>query len=192
MIDAVNHAVEEINKQNKKDKKNNNWKLWTENCKLKIIYPAPSTTYFDQQMAFDLVSDYMSNSNSKNSKTNKNEWLHNLIFVCGRYEGIDERFEQYCQDHYADQFIKCSLGQYIVYGGEVPCMMIMEALTRLLPGWTHKPPVTESYYPAIGSDAIENPHYTRPQEVYGYTIPEILLSGHHKNIDKRRDENIEK
>ncbi len=135
-----------------------------------IIYPSPSNNYFDQAKAFDL---------SKQT---------NIILVCGRYEGIDQRFEQYFMDKYPEQFHKRSLGKYITYGWEVPSMLIMEAVTRLLPGGTHKPPVTESYYPAIGADTIENPHYTRPQEVYGYTIPDILLSGHHKNIDTRRDD----
>jgi tRNA (guanine37-N1)-methyltransferase len=127
-------------------------------------------------MAFDLSSDATS-------------WIcNNLIFVCGRYEGIDQRFEQYFIDRYPEQFLKISLGKYIVYGGETPSMIVMEAITRLLPWWTHKPPLTESYYPEVGEDTIENPHYTRPVEIYGYKIPEILVSGHHKNIEKWRDD----
>jgi tRNA (guanine37-N1)-methyltransferase len=138
----------------------------------KILYPAPSNEYFSQKTAFELTE------------------VEHIIFVCGRYEGIDYRFEEYCQDNYPNQFQKLSLGKFIVYGGEVPSMMIMEAITRILPGGTHKPPLTESYYPEVGEDTIENPHYTRPQEVYGYKIPEILISGHHKNIEKWREDTM--
>lgn len=138
----------------------------------KILYPAPSNEYFSQKTAFELTE------------------VEHIILVCGRYEGIDYRFEEYCQDNYPNQFQKLSLGKFIVYGGEVPSMMIMEAITRILPGGTHKPPLTESYYPEVGEDTIENPHYTRPQEVYGYKIPEILISGHHKNIEKWREDTM--
>lgn len=182
IIDAVNHAIKQVEKVKKEKgikkakKPIENWELRIQNRK--IIYPAPSATYFDQQMAFDLVEDA------------NNDICNNLIFVCGRYEGIDYRFEEYFQERYPDQFIKTSLGKYIVYGWEVPSMIIMEALTRLLPWGTHKPPQTESYYPALWENAIENPHYTRPQEIYGYKIPEVLISGHHKNIDKWRDDMV--
>ncbi|MFA7284893.1 MAG: tRNA (guanosine(37)-N1)-methyltransferase TrmD [Candidatus Absconditabacterales bacterium] len=152
-IDAVNHAVAMIGDH-----------------PFQIIYPSPSTVYFEQAKAFELCTQ------------------QHIILICGRYEGIDHRFEQYCLDHYPKQFHKRSVGKYITYGGEVPCMLIMEAVTRLLPGGTHKPPVTESYYPQVGADTIENPHYTRPQEVYAYKIPDILLSGHHKNIDTWRED----
>ena len=155
MIDALDAAVKSQDTAN-----------------FKILYPAPSTEYFSQQMAFDLTG------------------VEHIIFVCGRYEGIDFRFDQYCMDHYPSQFMKISLGKFIVYGGEVPSMMIMEAITRILPGGTNKPPLTESYYPEVGEDTIENPHYTRPQEIYGYKIPEILVSGHHKNIEKWREDTM--
>lgn len=163
LIDAVNYAIWLIHTE--KDREATQWQF-------QIIYPSPSTSYFDQRTAFDLATE------------------KNIILVCGRYEGIDYRFEQYFVDLYPDRFHKISLGKYVVYGWEVPSMMIMEAITRLLPGGTHKPPITESYYPTIGENAIENPHFTRPQEVYGYNIPDILISGHHKNIDKRREDNI--
>jgi len=163
IIDAVNHAIERI---------------WTGDngvsTTFKIIYPSPSTNYFNQQMAFDLSAQASQGQ------------CNNIILVCGRYEGIDQRFEQYFVDRYPSDFLKVSLGKYVVYGGEVPSMMVMEAITRLLPWWTHKPPLDESYYPHIWDDTIENPHYTRPQEVYGYTIPDILLSGHHKRISQWR------
>ena len=99
MIDALDAAVKSQDTAN-----------------FKILYPAPSTEYFSQQMAFDLTG------------------VEHIIFVCGRYEGIDFRFDQYCMDHYPSQFMKISLGKFIVYGGEVPSMMIMEAITRILPG----------------------------------------------------------
>lgn len=185
VIDAVNHAIEKAKRRKGKKAKiiNKDWESnisnsesVNENWSFKILYPSPSTTYFNQQMAFDLSNEVIS-------------WIcNNLIFVCGRYEGIDQRFEQYFIDRYPEQFLKISLGKYIVYGGETPSMIIMEAITRLLPWWTHKPPLTESYYPEVGEDTIENPHYTRPAEIYGYKIPEILVSGHHKNIEKWRDD----
>lgn len=176
VIDATNAAVQLCSYATTSKKKSKAAQKHSRIAAFKIIYPAPSQTYFNQKMAFDLSYQAIENT------------CNNLIFVCGRYEGIDERFEQYFQDLYPNQFLKVSLGKYIVYGGEVPSMLIMEAITRLLPGGTHKPPLTESYYPEVGEDTIENPHYTRPQEVYWYKIPEILLSGHHKNIDSRRDE----
>jgi tRNA (guanine37-N1)-methyltransferase len=170
IIDAVEHAISLIQNKKKPRKKLVTGNRKQETLSFQIIYPSPSTTYFNQQMAFDLTQE------------------ENIIFVCGRYEGIDYRFEHYCTEKYPENFRKVSIGKYILYGGEVPCMTIMEAITRLLPGGTHKPPLTESYYPEIGEDTVENPHYTRPQEIYGYKIPDILLSGHHKNIDKWRDD----
>lgn len=183
VIDAVNHAIElcrgdSLNRPQNIDSLNHpsSNEGSSHHNNFKILYPSPSTSYFNQQMAFDLTSEAVS-------------WIcNNLIFVCGRYEGIDQRFEQYFIDRYPEQFLKISLGKYIVYGGETPSMIIMEAITRLLPWGTHKPPLTESYYPEVGEDTIENPHYTRPAEIYGYKIPEILVSGHHKNIEKWRDD----
>lgn len=138
--------------------------------KFAILYPSPSEIYYNQTHAHKFaMTDYT-----------------DIIIVCGRYEGIDHRFELYMQDNYPDQFLKISLGRFVVYGWEVSSMMIMESIIRLLPDGTHKPPQIESYYPEQGLDYIEFPHYTRPEDVYGYNVPDVLLSWHHKNIDKHR------
>ena len=90
-----------------------------------------------------------------------------LILVCGRYEGIDARFEQYMRDRYAAQFSKISLGQFVTLGGEIPAMLMVEAVVRLIPGvikeqlsWEE-----ESYSPVCDMKNIEYPQYTRPEEV---------------------------
>ena len=165
LIDAVNSIIEKM-WHSDADKSNT----------FTILYPSPSSLYFNQKMAFEYANLSITS------------WIFDIILVCGRYEGIDQRFEQYFIDRYPSQFCKISLGKYVVYGGEAPSMIIMEAITRLLPWGTHKPPLDESYYPHLGEDTIENPHYTRPVDIYGYKIPEILLSGHHKHIQQRRDD----
>jgi len=81
----------------------------------KIIYVAPSAEMFTQKTAHDLVK------------------YNNIIFVCGRYEGIDYRFVEYMRKIYPDQFSILSLGQFVVMGGETPAMVMTEAVTRLLP-----------------------------------------------------------
>lgn len=132
-----------------------------------IIYPSPSQTTFNQTHATDWGKEY-----------------DHLIFVCGRYEGIDHRFDLYMQDHYADQFKRISLWQFVVFWGEAPSMVMIESVVRLLPGVITHFPHEESYDVSQGLNNLEYPQYTRPQEVYGYTVPEVLLSGHHKNIQK--------
>ena len=80
-----------------------------------ILFPSPSQQVFNQKVA---------HGQSKKDA---------LIFVCGRYEGIDARFETYCMEHYPDQFKKLSLGQFILLGGELPSCVMIEAITRLIP-----------------------------------------------------------
>jgi tRNA (guanine37-N1)-methyltransferase len=101
-----------------------------------------------------------------------------LIFVCGRYEGIDYRREQYFQDKYPGKFFKLSLGQFITLGGEVPTMVMLEAITRLIPGVIKesRSREQESYSIKHGGNNIEAPNYTKPEIVYGYRVPKILLS----------------
>lgn len=138
----------------------------------KIIFPSPSKKIFNQKYAHDL-SQY-----------------DNLIFVCGRYEWIDHRFTQYFQDKYPNNFQTISLGKFVTLWGEIPTLTMVEAITRLIPGvikeeisWQN-----ESYSTEHNMENIEYPQYTRPVDVYGYKVPEILLSGHHKNIEERRKE----
>lgn len=132
-----------------------------------IIYPSPSQTTFTQREATSWWQDY-----------------DHLIFVCWRYEGIDHRFDLYMQDTYGDQFKRVSLWQFVVFGGETPSMVMIESVVRLLPGVITHFPHEESYDVSQDISNLEYPQYTRPQEVYGYTVPDVLLSWHHKNIQK--------
>lgn len=118
--------------------------------------------------------------------------LDQLIMICGRYEGIDERVADYIADE------EVSIGEYVLFGGEVPAMVVMEAVTRLLPGAIGKQASLkdESFNEAKGSAKdqlnkfIEYPHYTRPEvlEIANKKrrVPTVLLSGNHANIDEWR------
>lgn len=135
-----------------------------------IILPSPSKEVFTQKTAHTL-------SNEKH-----------IIFVCTRYEGIDYRFEQYMKKKYPKQFQKISLWQFITLGGEIPAMVIIEAITRLIP-WVIKEEASrqdESYSIGQNMNNLEYPQYTKPEEVMWIKVPKILLSGHHKNINERR------
>ena len=100
-----------------------------------------------------------------------------LTLLCGRYEGFDERIvEHFCGE-------KLSIGRYVVAGGELPAMVVCDAVLRRLPGALghgHSA-VEESYSAALGGGP-EYPHYTRPAEWRGWKVPDVLLSGHHGNI----------
>lgn len=102
-----------------------------------------------------------------------------FIFVCGRYEGYDERVVSIVDR-------QLSIGDYVVTGGELPAMMVADAVIRLLPGVLGGPASSqkESFQAA---DVIEHPHYTRPEEFRGMRVPDILLSGHHGDIAAWRD-----
>ncbi len=101
-----------------------------------------------------------------------------LILLCGRYEGVDERVVQYLT---TDQI---SIGDYVLSGGEIPAMVIVDALIRLIPGVLGDPEATIDDSHATG--LLEYPHYTRPPEFRGHGIPEILTSGHHANVARWR------
>ena len=108
-----------------------------------------------------------------------------LIIVCGRYEGIDERIRSL----YAEDDI--SLGDFVLSGGEIAAMAIVDAVTRLIPGalGSNESAETDSF----GDGLLEYPHYTRPPEFRGLSVPEPLLSGHHEQIRKwRRKESLRK
>ena len=106
-----------------------------------------------------------------------------MILVCGRYEGFDERVM-----NYVDGMI--SVGDFVLTGGEIPAMAIVDAITRLLPGVLggEKSAEIESF--ANGTKMLEYPQYTRPEDFEGMKVPEVLLSGHHANIEKWRLENM--
>lgn len=104
-----------------------------------------------------------------------------ITLICGRYEGIDGRVEE---DLATDVI---SIGNYIVSGGELPALVIMESITRLLPGVLKKESATNIESFSNGTDnAVEYPQYTRPEEFKGMKIPKTLLSGNHKEIEKWR------
>ncbi len=106
--------------------------------------------------------------------------LSRIILICGRYEGFDERVRA----HLATDEI--SIGDYVLSGGEIPAMVVVEAVTRLLPGVLGDPfaTVKDSYAGGL----LEYPQYTRPPEFRGYGVPEILLSGHHAQVERWRRE----
>jgi tRNA (guanine37-N1)-methyltransferase len=101
-----------------------------------------------------------------------------LFIVCGHYEGIDQRFI----DKYVTREI--SIGDYVLTGGELPAMVLIDSVSRLLPGVLGKQDSYEDESHMGG--LLEYPHYTRPPEFDGLDVPEVLLSGHHANIEKWR------
>ena len=111
--------------------------------------------------------------------------LTSLTLICGRYEGIDERVRL----HYVDEEI--SIGDYVLTGGELPAMVLVETVSRLLPGVLGDPEsvVEESFH----DDLLEYPQYTRPRDYEGYKVPEILVSGDPKKIhDWQKSEALKK
>ncbi len=104
--------------------------------------------------------------------------LDHITLVCGRYEGVDERAAEHLMDE------EVSLGDYVLLGGEVGAVAIIEGVVRLLPGVVGNPEsvVTESFREGL----VEEPHYTRPAEWEGWEVPEILLSGNHERVAEWR------
>ena len=102
-----------------------------------------------------------------------------LILIAGHYEGMDHRVHE----HIADEVI--SIGEFVLTGGELPVMVVVDSIVRLIPGVVGNPEsiVNESYEV---EGEIEHPQYTRPEEYKGWKVPEVLLSGNHKEIEKWR------
>ena len=118
-----------------------------------------------------------------------------LIFACGRYEGIDDRVRQYySQPEFQSRNIRVhevSIGDYVLGGGEVASMVMIEAITRLIPGVLGNPEsLSEESHNSNGY--LEYPNFTKPQEWRGIPVPEILLSGNHQEIAKWRTQQAEK
>ncbi len=128
--------------------------------KAKVIYVTPSGRPFSQIHAKRLTR------------------AGNLIIICGHYEGIDERVRQHIVD---EEF---SIGDYVLTGGEIPAMVIVDAVTRLVPGVLGKEEslINESFE----ANLLEGPHYTRPANFRGFKVPDVLLSGHHQQIEQWR------
>ena len=121
----------------------------------------------------------------------------NLILICGRYEGVDERVAE----HIADEEI--SIGDYVLTGGEIPAMILVDSIARLLPGVLKNPKSLEeesfSKISAHGGPAsgwqnsfIEYPQYTKPENFKGWKAPKVLLSGNHKEIEKWKEKRFKK
>ncbi|OGD37949.1 tRNA (guanosine(37)-N1)-methyltransferase TrmD [Candidatus Atribacteria bacterium RBG_16_35_8] len=110
--------------------------------------------------------------------------LENMILICGRYEGVDQRVIDLLVD------FEISIGDYVLTGGEIPAMVIIDGVVRLLPGVVGKEESlkTESFE----KNLLDYPQYTRPPVFKGMTVPDILLSGNHKRIQKWRKEKSEK
>ncbi|MDD3656297.1 MAG: tRNA (guanosine(37)-N1)-methyltransferase TrmD [Atribacterota bacterium] len=104
--------------------------------------------------------------------------LEKIIFICGRYEGIDERVYRILNAE------EISIGDYVLTGGEIPVMVLVDAITRMLPGVLGKEESlkNDSFYNGL----LDYPHFTRPEKYKGYEVPEVLLSGDHKRIKSWR------
>ncbi len=125
----------------------------------KVIMLTPSGKTFNQKMALEFSK------------------LEHIILLCGHYEGFDERIKTIVD-------MEVSIGDYVLTGGEIPAMAIVDSLTRLIPGViSSESLVNESW----NDNIVDYPNYTRPEEFRGMKVPEVLLSGHHKNISEFRD-----
>ena len=133
--------------------------------KPRVIYLSPQGQTFSQGMAEEFAKE------------------EELIFLCGHYEGIDERvLEEIVTDY-------VSIGDYVLTGGELPAMVMIDAISRLIPGVLHNDVSAE--FESFQDNLLEYPQYTRPEEWHGKKVPEILLSGHHVNVEKwRREQSI--
>ena len=128
----------------------------------RVILLSPQGMSLTQQMAWELSRQ------------------EHLVLVCGRYEGVDERI----REHLVTDEI--SIGDYVLSGGEIPAMVVVEAVTRLIPGVLGDPGATfeDSHVEGL----LEYPHYTRPAEYRGWEVPEVLLSGNHALVVRWRRE----
>lgn len=140
-------------------------KRQNENKKPRVLYMTPQGKVFNQKMAEELAKE------------------DELIFLCGHYEGIDERvLEEIVTDN-------VSIGDFVLTGGEMPSLMMIDAISRLVPGVLHNNISAE--FESFQDNLLEYPQYSRPEEVLGRKVPDVLLSGHHGNIEKwRREQSI--
>lgn len=136
-----------------------------------VIFTTPAGKLFDQKIAQELSS------------------RKHLVFACGRYEGIDQRVFEYASSK--AQVMELSIGDYVLNGGEVAAVAMIEAICRLVPGVIGN---AESLADESHSDGLlEYPSYTKPQSWRGLEVPEVLLSGHHAEIDAwRKQQSLER
>ena len=132
----------------------------------RVVYLTPQGQVFNQQMARDMAKE------------------EDLVFLCGHYEGIDERvLEEIVTDY-------VSIGDYVLTGGELPAMVMMDSISRMVPGVLSNNEcfTEESHFNGL----LEYPQYTKPSVWRGKEVPEVLMSGHHANIEKwRKEKSIE-
>ena len=133
--------------------------------KPRVVYLTPQGTTFHQEMAKELAKE------------------EELVFLCGHYEGIDERvLEEIVTDY-------VSIGDYVLTGGELPAMVLIDAISRNIDGVLDDESLVDE---SFNNDLLEYPQYTRPEVFMGEKVPEVLLSGHHANIEKwRREKSLE-
>ncbi len=133
--------------------------------KPKVIYLSPRGKVFNQQMAKELAKE------------------EHLVLLCGHYEGIDQRVI----DAIVDEEI--SIGDYVLTGGELPAMVVIDAISRNIEGVLKDGSIDEE---SFNDNLLEYPQYTRPEEFLGMKVPEVLLSGHHANIEEwRKNKSLE-
>jgi tRNA (guanine37-N1)-methyltransferase len=136
-----------------------------------VIFTTPAGIPFTQKLAQELST------------------REHLVFACGRYEGIDQRVVEHARSEV--EVLEVSIGDYVLNGGEVAALAMIEAITRLMPGFMGN---AESIVEESHSDGLlEYPSYTKPQSWRGLEVPEVLLSGHHAEIEKwRRAQSVER
>ena len=132
---------------------------------LRVVSPSPQAKVLSQETSRDLSE------------------ADGIAFICGHYKGIDERVRETVVTD------EISIGDYVVTGGELPAMVILDSVVRLIPGvlGDEESANTDSFT----HDLLDHPHYTRPEEVKGLKVPEVLMSGHHANVDAWRQEQRE-
>ena len=133
--------------------------------KPRVIFLTPQGKTFNQDMAKEFALE------------------EDLVFLCGHYEGIDERvLEEIVTDY-------VSIGDYVLTGGELPAMVMMDSISRMVPGVLNNQESGETE--SFSGNLLEYPQYSRPEEWHGKKVPQVLLSGHHANVDKwRREQSI--
>ena len=128
----------------------------------RVVYLSPQGGTFSQEMAEDYAKE------------------EDVILLCGHYEGIDERvLEEIVTDY-------VSIGDYVLTGGELPAMVMIDTISRLIPGVLNNDVSAE--FDSFQDNLLEYPQYSRPEEWHGKKVPEVLMSGHHANIEKWRHE----
>ena len=132
--------------------------------KPRVVYLSPQGKTFHQEMAEEFAKE------------------EELVFLCGHYEGIDERvLEEIVTDY-------VSIGDYVLTGGELPAMIMVDAISRLVPGVLHD---VSAEFESFQDHLLEYPQYSRPEVWHDKRVPEVLMSGHHANIEKwRREQSV--